>query len=586
MTRVNGIVVLLLVAVAAAAGWWAGSRTAPSDGEPANAVSGSGPCPGGAEALFWKAPMDPTYVRDEPGKSPMGMDLVPVCPGEESAVGGGGVRIDPSLVQSMGVRTAPVARRDLSRNLRAVGRVAYDERRVDHVHTKIQGWIEKLYVEYEGEMVERGQPMLEIYSPELVSTQEELLQAVRYRDATARSGFDDVVQSGEALFRASKRRLELWDIPERDIRRLLETGQVRKNLTLYAPGPGVVVNLMAREGMEVDPNMNLYTIADLSHIWVYADVYEFELPWVAVGQSGVAELSYLPGQRFEGEVTYVYPFLDPKTRTARIRLEFPNPDLVLKPDMFANVTISTETKKDVLAVPDEAIIRSGQRSLAIIAAGDGRFEPRNVRLGIDAGDGWVEVTEGLEEGEQVVTSGQFLIDSESRLQAAVQKMLSAKEAEGADHSGHVMPEQDDPHAGHVMPEQDDPHAGHVMPEQDDPHAGHVMPEQDDPHAGHVMPEQDDPHAGHIVPEQDDPHAGHVMPEQDDPHAGHVMPDQDDPHAGHVMPDQDDPHAGHVMPEQDDPHAGHVMPDQDDPHAGHAMEPLSLPSDSHQGHIQE
>jgi Cu(I)/Ag(I) efflux system membrane fusion protein/cobalt-zinc-cadmium efflux system membrane fusion protein len=412
--------------------------------------------------------MDPTFVREAPGKSPMGMDLVPVCPGEGAAVEGGGFRIDPSLVQNMGVRTALVTRRDLSRKVRAVGRVAYDERLVNHVHTKIQGWVEKLQVEYVGEMVERGQPMLEIYSPELVSTQEELLQAARYRDTTSRSSFEDVLESGEALFRASKRRLELWDIPERDIERLLETNEVRKNLTLYAPSPGVVVDLMVREGMEVDANMRLFTIADLSHVWIYADVYEYELPWVAEGQSGVAELSYLPGQTFEGKVTYVYPFLDPKTRTARVRLEFPNPGIALKPEMFANVTIETEAHENALAVPEQGIIRSGQRSLAIVSTGDGRFAPREVKLGIDSGDGWIEVKEGLTEGERVVTSGQFLIDSESRLQEAVQKMLSPKEADDATHEGHVDPEESDT-------ESSDPHAGHAMespPSTPGAHAGH------------------------------------------------------------------------------------------------------------------
>jgi Cu(I)/Ag(I) efflux system membrane fusion protein/cobalt-zinc-cadmium efflux system membrane fusion protein len=493
MKPMHVLAALVLAAVAATAGWWLGSRS--DAGSEAPAVAGSGPCPGGADALHWKAPMDPTYVRDEPGKSPMGMDLVPVCPGED-AVGGGVVRIDPALVQSMGVRTAPVDRRDLSRHVRALGRVDYDERLVDHVHTKVQGWIEKLFVEYVGEMVEQGQPIAEIYSPELVSTQEELLQAARYRESTSQSSFDDVVEGGEALFRASKRRLELWDIPERDIRRLLETGRVRKNLTLYAPGPGVVVDLMAREGMEVDPNMRLYTIADLSHIWVHADVYEYELPWVEVGQRAVAELSYLPRRRFEGEVTYVYPFLDPKTRTARVRLEFENPDLVLKPDMFANVTIETRTQEDVLAVPNEAILRSGQRSLAIVALGEGRFEPRSVRLGIDGGDGWIEVSEGLAEGERVVTSGQFLIDSESRLQEAVQKLTSeapAAEPEQGEHEGHDAPAametpEADPHAGHDMPAmehdaEDDPHAGHDMPAMD-PDAGPPRATRD-AHEGHA-----------------------------------------------------------------------------------------------------
>jgi multidrug efflux pump subunit AcrA (membrane-fusion protein) len=293
------MVVVALVALAAAGGWWAGTRTRPETGAPM-AAGGAGPCPGGAAPLYWKAPMDPTYIRDEPGKSPMGMDLVPVCPGEGSVVGGGGIQIDPGLVQSMGVRMEPVARRDLARKVRTVGRIAYDERRVDHVHTKVQGWIEHLFVEYEGELVRRGQPLLEIYSPQLVSTQEELLLAARYRDSTRESRFEDVSRGGEDLFQATRRRLELWDIPKRDIAWLLETGEVRKNLTLDAPTEGVVTHLMVREGMEVGPSDNLYTIADLSRVWVYADVYEYELPWVREGQKALIDLSYLPGRTFEG----------------------------------------------------------------------------------------------------------------------------------------------------------------------------------------------------------------------------------------------------------------------------------------------
>lgn len=457
------IVALVLVAAAAAGGWWVGRRGAPSGAATGPEASAGGPCPGGAKPLYWKAPMDPTYVRNEPGKSPMGMDLVPVCPGEGAGAGESGVRIDPHLVLNMGVRTEPVERRDLSRRLRAVGRVAYDERRVAHVHTKVQGWIERLFVEYEGELVKRGQPLLEIYSPEMVSTQEELLLAARYRDSTRDSRFEDVSRGGEDLFLATRRRLELWDISKHDIERLLETKEVRKKLTLHAPTEGVVTHLMVREGMEVGPNNNLYTIADLSHVWLYADVYEYELPWVREGQRAVIDLSYLPGRTFEGTVTYVYPFLDPKTRTARVRVELDNPDLILKPDMFANVTIETETRANVIAVPEESIIRSGRRSLAVVALGEGRFAPRKVTLGIDSGDGWVEVQSGLEEGERVVTSGQFLIDSESKLQEAVQKMLAGKSRADAEHAM-PTPEADDPHAEHEM---EDPavstpnHEGHA-----------------------------------------------------------------------------------------------------------------------------
>jgi Cu(I)/Ag(I) efflux system membrane fusion protein/cobalt-zinc-cadmium efflux system membrane fusion protein len=325
------------------------------------------------------------------------------------------------------------------------------------VHTKIQGWVERLFVHYEGELVERGQPLLEIYSPALVSTQEELLLAARYRDSTRDSRFEDVSRGGEDLFRATRRRLELWDISKREIEHLLETGDVRKTLTLEATSGGVVTHLMVRKGMEVGPNNNLYTIADLSRVWLYADVYEYELPWVREGQRAVVDLSYLPGRSFEGEVTYVYPFLDPKTRTARVRVELDNPDLILKPDMFANVTIETEAREDVLAIPEEAVIRSGRRSLAVVAVDEGRFSPREIVLGIDSGDGWVEVQEGLAEGDRVVTSGQFLIDSESKLQEVVQKMLAADESAEPSHEGHAMPmpaeaeaKSPDPHAGHAM----------------------------------------------------------------------------------------------------------------------------------------
>jgi len=477
MTAKRTISIALLVAVAAAGGWLANELLAPAPSGPAEGEpkTGSGPCPGGAEALYWKAPMDPTYVRDKPGKSPMGMDLVPVCSTEGEAPGAGGVKIDPGLVQNMGVRTAPVERRDLTRTVRTVGRVDYDERRVKQVHTKIQGWIEKLYVEYEGEMVKLGQPLLEIYSPALVSTQEELLIAERYRESTGGSPFADVKKGGEQLFQAARRRLELWDIPDREIDRLLERGVVRKTLTLYAPAGGAVTKLMVRTGTEVGPNQNLYTIADLSRVWVYGDVYEYELPWIAEGQRAKVTLSYLPGVTLEGKVSYVYPYLDPKTRTARVRLEFDNPDLILKPGMFANVLIETEPRVGVLVVPEEAVIRSGRRNLVIVALGNGRFEPREVTLGLDSGEGQLEVREGLREGEQVVTSGEFLIDSVSNLQEAVEKMLPHAPGEPASSEGHAMPEAktiQEADEGHSMPAEASGQKEHVTPEQQTSHEGH------------------------------------------------------------------------------------------------------------------
>ncbi len=502
MKSMSWLKMVLVALVAAGVGWFAatnmgGRPGASSSGSMSSTGSGDGPCPGGASPAYWKAPMDPTYVRDKPGKSPMGMDLIPVCPGE---AGGDGkrIRVESALIQSSGVRTAPVERRDLARKIRTVGLVDYDERLVSHVHTKFQGWIEKLYVEYEGQMVRKGQPLLDVYSPELVSTQEELLVAQAYRATTQASSFEDISKGGSELFKAARMRLELWDIPDSAIRRLLETGEVRKTLTLYAPNSGVVTDLMAREGMEIDANMNLYTIADLSRVWLYADIYEYELPWIGVGQRGVVDLSYLPGRTFEGVVTYVYPFLDPKTRTARARLELDNPDLELKPDMFANVTIETDVRPGVLTVPEEAVIRSGRRSLVIVSLPGGYFEPRDVELGIDSGDGWLEIASGLSEGELVVTSGQFLLDSESKLQEAVQKFLrSGKSSETDGEKTAPMDGMDETEMGGPSPDMKMDmnmkmdHSGHDMGDMTNMKSMDMESRGESPHAGHSMPAMDE-----------------------------------------------------------------------------------------------
>lgn len=422
VARWAGVVAVVLLAVGL--GWLARGWL----GVPGGAESGGGACPGGAKPLYWKAPMIPGYRSDKPGKSPMGMDLVPVCPGEESA-SKGQVRVSPAIEQSIGVKTHPVMRRDLARMVRTVGRVSADEKRITHVHAKIHGWIERLHVNYTGEAVKRGEPLLSLYSPELVSTQEELLLAERYRKETAGSPYADVSQGGRSLYEAARQRLRLWDIPTSEIDRLLRTGRVRKALELVAPSDGYVTKLDVREGSEVRPDDPLYTIADLSHVWIYADVYQSELPWVAVGQRATVELSYLPDRHFEGRVDYVYPVLEGKTRTVKVRIDLPNRDGVLKPDMWANVTIATEPLTGVLAVPEEAVLRSGRRALVILALGKGHFEPRNVSLGVTSGDGWVQIRSGLQEGQEVVTSGQFLIDSESNLQEAAQQFTAPKAKE-------------------------------------------------------------------------------------------------------------------------------------------------------------
>ncbi|MCP4007245.1 MAG: efflux RND transporter periplasmic adaptor subunit [bacterium] len=428
------LLLLVLLPLALAAGWWGRGlfpKESPIDQSAIGATS-QGPCPGGASPLYWVAPMDPTFIREEPGQSPMGMDLVPKCPDRSGETPGRSVVIDSATVQNIGVKTLTIERRDLARSVRAVGRIAYDERRVAHVHTKVQGWVEKLFIDFIGQTVKRGEPLLEIYSPELVATQEELLLAARYRDATEGSPFDDVRGGGESLFAATKRRLALWDVPERDIQRLLETGEVKRTLTLYAPASGVVTQLGVRSGMEVRPNLNLYTIADLSRVWVLADIYEYELPWLALGQQAAIELRSLPGEWMRGELSYIAPFLDAKTRTAEVRFELDNKDGKLKPEMFGNTVITGAPHSDVIAVPTDAIIRSGTRAIAVVSLGEGRFEPRDIQLGLDTGDGWFEVRSGLRSGEDIVISSQFLIDSESKLREAVRKLRAAGAGENAD----------------------------------------------------------------------------------------------------------------------------------------------------------
>ncbi len=376
--------------------------------------------------LYWQAPMNPSEIYDHPGKSAMGMDLVPVYENEVKT-SGGGITIDPVTVQNMGVRIAPVERMDFSAKVRTVGNVDYNETKLYIVTTKISGWIEKLYVNYTGQEVKKGQPLLEIYSPELVTTQEEYLLALKNLKLVSGSKFASIREGAESLLKSSRKRLEYWDIPDAAIERLEKTGEVKKTINLVAPANGVVTHKNAVEGMKIKAGMQLYKIADLSTVWVYASVYDNEVPWVHEGQKAIMELSYNPGELLTGRVAYIYPYLNEKARDVRLRLEFPNPDLKLRPGMYANVTLEAHTIKDALVVPVEAVIRSGQRNLVFIAREGGRFEPREVTIGEEGEDGNIRIISGLLEGENVVISAQFLMDSESRLQEAIQKMLQEKQ---------------------------------------------------------------------------------------------------------------------------------------------------------------
>ena len=369
---------------------------------------------------YYKDPMHPWFTSDKPGKAPdCGMDLVPVYEGESDTKG---IKIDPVTVQNIGVKVENVTVRKLSKVIRAVGRVQIDETKVYSINSKIMGWVEKLHVDYTGKPVRKGELLLELYSPELVSTQEEYLQAIRYQKQLAQSSIDDARKGSENLVQSARRRLQYWDISDAEIKALEERGTPKKTMPLYSPVDGIVMDKMVFKGQNVMAGMELYRIANLSTVWVIADIYQYELPWVKVGQKADIELSYLPGKKFRGTVTYIYPMLSMETRTAKVRIELQNtPALEFKPEMFATVQIASPVALNVVAVPDQAIIRSGERNVAVIGLGGGYFDVREVKLGVMA-DGYVQILQGVKEGEKIVVSSQFLIDSESNLKAAISQM--------------------------------------------------------------------------------------------------------------------------------------------------------------------
>jgi multidrug efflux pump subunit AcrA (membrane-fusion protein) len=408
------------------------------------------------EVLYWVAPMDPSYKRDKPGKSPMGMDLVPVY-AEDVAAKPGTITIDPVVVHNLGVETTKVKRATLSRTFRTIGEVTYDERSVSHIHTRVNGWVERLYLDAPGDRVQRGAPILRIYSPELVTTQEEFLLALRRKKRFQGSRAGPVGDLQE-MVRQARERLRFFGISNREIDKIAETGEYQPTILLRAPHSGVVTELGVREGMRVTPQKNLYTIADLSTVWVIAHIYAGQADWVEPGNKVVLSLPFHPGRQWQGRVDYVYPFMEPMTRTVKSRLVFENKNGLLKPNMFATATIQADPKKDVLTVPEEAVIRTGRRSVVVTALGEGRFRPVEVTTGIEA-NGRVEIQKGLAENQLVVTNSQFLIDAESDLQAGLQRMEAEEkpmdmESHNAsrhmEHSGSGTPSTPDhsEHQGH------------------------------------------------------------------------------------------------------------------------------------------
>ena len=337
--------------------------------------------------------------------------------GKMTEVAPGTVQISSERQQLIGVKIGTAEMKSLEKVIRTVGRFDYDEKRIGTVSLKIGGWIEDLYVDFTGKFVNQGDPLLTIYSPELVSAQEEYLLALRAKKDLAKSPFSEVTSSGDSLAESASRRLKLWDISDDQIKALEETGQPKKTLTLYSPFSGFVLEKAAYKGMNVMPGMALFKLADLSVIWLYADIYEYELPFIRLGQQASVQVTYIPGEVFTGKIIYIYPSLNPETRTAKVRLELPNSHGKFKPEMYANVEIKVRLGQR-LTVPEGAIIDTGVRQMAIIDKGDGYFEPREVKVGGKVDDDY-EVIKGLKAGDRVVTSANFLIDSESKLKEAL-----------------------------------------------------------------------------------------------------------------------------------------------------------------------
>ncbi len=382
--------------------------------------------------LFWRNPMNPAITSPVFMQDEMGMDYIPVyADGDAGNESAGTVTIDPVTVQNIGVRTTRAETKDLSRALNGLGRVDFNEERLARLHPKTSGWIEELRIDETGTQVNQDTILLSIYSPELVAAQQEYLVAMNNWETIKKNGSAQMKQSAKMVLESARERLQLFDVPAHQIHELEQERKIKKQLHIHSPFKGSVMNIGAREGQYVSPKDELYLIADLSRIWVNVDVFEDELIWLKVGDRAEMNVRANPGQTYEGKVSFIHPILNPKSRTARVRLEFDNPELLLKPGMFANVTLYTDTQSNAVVVPSEAIVRSGSREQVFVVRAPGKFEPREVSLGV-AANGLTQILSGVHAGDEVVTSSQFLIDSESKLREATAKMMAAMSGNSTD----------------------------------------------------------------------------------------------------------------------------------------------------------
>jgi len=392
--------------------------------------------------LYWTDPMMPGYRSDKPGKSPMGMDLVPVyeeavgpLPAEVSApVGYAPILVSPQKQQLIGVKTDQVERRHLSKTIRTVGRVMVDETRRVHVHPKVEGWIDEIYARYEGDVVKKGQPLFSFYSPDFVSTQQEYLTALKLLQELPADASPDVRAAAQANIEAARKRLLWWEVTEEQIQALEQRGTQAKTLVLTSPIDGIVLTKHVFAGEYMERGADFYHLADLSTVWVDADLYEYDLPLVKLGQETLVILPHDTARQLLGKVIYLSPVLNTQTRTATARLEFPNPEGLLRPGMYTSAQIIVDLGERLM-VPEEAILDTGTRTILFVDKGQGIFEPRDVTVGVTA-DGYDEVKSGIAEGEAVVTSANFLIDSESRLKAALEGFTGPSSQTGSTEHQH------------------------------------------------------------------------------------------------------------------------------------------------------
>jgi RND family efflux transporter MFP subunit len=434
---------------------------APDAATTSSSATAAKPSGGARKILFYRNPMNPNVTSKTPAKDEMGMDYVPVYEDDLKAGGGGvnlpegyaTVQVGVERVRLAGIQTAPAVRETISHPVRAVGIVVPDERRVRRVQSKIEGWIEKLHTNFVGQLVTKGQPLLEIYSPELVASQREYLLALEMHNRMKENPYPEEREMAAELVRSSRRRLELFDVPENFIAELERTKNPRRTVTLNAPASGYVTGKEIFEGTRVMPGMDLLTVTDLSRVWIEADLYEYEAQAVRVGQTASLETVADPGAKLKGRVAFIYPTFSPETRTLKVRFEFPNPGLRLKPQMYANVALDLHSVTGVV-VPDSALIETGVRVIAFVDSGTGSFEPREVKVGVRGG-GKAQILSGVKAGEKVAVGANFLLDSESKLRAALTKMTGGTSAPPPPQQQSSPPPQSPP-----QPQGQGEHTGH------------------------------------------------------------------------------------------------------------------------------